>query len=128
MGPPFRLRIAWIVGQPKLCLNGHERLKRQLEKRGIAYEALGNGFLSYEDPPQLQKTCDELGPEQIERMFTKMAGGAAATGRRSAHRRGRRAWLRSWKGKSATRDQLHVTNTRFGESLSNMIVNTSALR
>jgi hypothetical protein len=117
---PFRLRIAWIVGQPKLCLNGHERLKRQLEKRGIAYEALDNGFLSYEDPPQLQKTCDELGPEPIERMFIKMAEGAAATGRRSALRRGRRVWLRSWKGKSATRDHMPVTSTCSGESLSNL--------
>jgi hypothetical protein len=38
----------------KLCLNGHEWAKRQLEKRKIAYEALDNGFLSCADPEKLQ--------------------------------------------------------------------------
>ncbi len=39
---------------PKLCLNGHEWAKRQLDKRGIVYEALDNGFLSCADPQELQ--------------------------------------------------------------------------
>ncbi len=53
----------------KLCLNGHEWVKRQLEKRGIGYEALDNGFLSCEDPKTLQEICDSLGPEEIDRLF-----------------------------------------------------------
>jgi hypothetical protein len=55
----------------KLCLNGHEWAKRQLDKMGIAYEALDNGFLSCADPKKLQGICDSLGPEQIDAVFRK---------------------------------------------------------
>ena len=55
----------------KLCLNGHEWAKRQLEKKGIAYEALDNGFLSCAEPERLQQLCDSLGPEDIDRVFRK---------------------------------------------------------
>ena len=55
----------------KLCLNGHEWAKRQLEKRNLAYEALDNGFLSCADPVKLQQVCDSLGAEDIDRVFRK---------------------------------------------------------
>jgi hypothetical protein len=55
----------------KLCINGHEWAKRQLEKRGIEYEALDKGFLSCAEPDKLQQTCDSLGPEHIDRLFRK---------------------------------------------------------
>ena len=55
----------------KLCLNGHEWAKRQLEKKGIAYEGLDNGFLSCAEPERLQQLCDSLGPEDIDRVFRK---------------------------------------------------------
>lgn len=58
----------WAI---KVCLNGHEWAKRQMEKKGIGYEALDNGFLSCADTEQLQKTCDSLGAEDIERLFRK---------------------------------------------------------
>ncbi len=70
-GPLFLKVCSYAPWGIKLCLNGHEWAKRQLEKRRIAYAALDNGFLSCEDPPQLQKICDRLGPEEIERMFQK---------------------------------------------------------
>jgi hypothetical protein len=54
-----------------LCLNGHEWAKRQLDKRRIAYEALDNGFLCCAEPAKLQKICDALGPEDVERVFRK---------------------------------------------------------
>jgi hypothetical protein len=38
--------------------------KRQLDKRGIGYEGLDNGFLSCAEPEKLQQICDSLGPEQ----------------------------------------------------------------
>ena len=53
----------------KLCLNGQEWAKRQLDQQGIASEALDNGFLSGADPETLQATCDALGPEDIDRLF-----------------------------------------------------------
>jgi hypothetical protein len=70
-GPLFIKVCSYAPWSVKLCLNGHEWAKRQLEKRGIAYEALDNGFLSCADPVKLQKICDSLGPEDIDRMFRK---------------------------------------------------------
>ena len=70
-GPLFIKVCSYAPWGTKLCLNGHEWAKRQLEKKHIAYEALDNGFLSCADPPKLQAICDSLGPEQIERVFQK---------------------------------------------------------
>ncbi len=50
---------------------GHEYLKCQLEKEGIAFEALDNGLLSCEDPQRAQRICDELSAEKIDRFFRK---------------------------------------------------------
>ncbi len=52
-----------------LWLNGHEWAKRQLEKAGIGYEALDNGFRSCEDPVALQKICDRLGSGAVKSFF-----------------------------------------------------------
>lgn len=60
--PPFNVRV-WI--------NGHEWAKRKLDHRGVAYEELDNGFSSCADPARLQRTCDALGPEDIDAFFRK---------------------------------------------------------
>jgi len=52
-----------------LWLNGHEWAKRQLEKSGIAYEALDNGFRTCSDAAALQKTCERLGPAAVQSFF-----------------------------------------------------------
>ena len=52
-----------------LWLNGHEWVKRQLEKAGIAYEALDNGFRSCADPEALQSICDRLGSGAMRSFF-----------------------------------------------------------
>ncbi|MGI8403468.1 MAG: hypothetical protein ACR2OE_01630, partial [Thermomicrobiales bacterium] len=70
-GPLFLKVCSYAPWGIKLCLNGHEWAKRQLEKRGISYEALDNGFLSCSDPNKLQEICDSLGPEQIDGLFRK---------------------------------------------------------
>jgi hypothetical protein len=70
-GPLFIKVCSYAPWGTKLCLNGHEWAKRQLEKRKIAYEALDNGFLSCAAPDKLQQICDSLGSEQIERVFQK---------------------------------------------------------
>jgi hypothetical protein len=49
-----------------IYLNGHEWAKRQLERAGIAYEALDNGFRSCEDPKALQRICDRLGSGAVK--------------------------------------------------------------
>jgi hypothetical protein len=73
-GPLFVKVCSYAPWSIKLCLNGHEWAKRQLDKRGIRYEALDNGFLSCAQPAKLQEICDSLGPEDIDRVFRKWLG------------------------------------------------------
>ena len=49
----------------------HEYTKRQLEKEGIAYQALDNGVLSCIDPQRLQQICDGLSAEKIDGLLRK---------------------------------------------------------
>jgi len=55
----------------KVCLNGHEWAKRQLQHQGIAFEALDNGFWKCADPERLQQTCDELAPPHIQEFLQR---------------------------------------------------------
>src|SRR5215469_16691531 len=70
-GPIFLKVCSYAPWSLKLCLNGHEWAKRQMQKQGVAFETLDNGFRSCADPQQLQQTCDRLGPEDIEQLFRK---------------------------------------------------------
>ena len=70
-GPLFLKVCSYAPWGIKLCLNGHEWAKRQLQRRGIGYEALDNGFLSCGEPEELQRICDALGPEDIDGVFRK---------------------------------------------------------
>ena len=54
-----------------LWLNGHEWAKRQLDKAGIGYEALDNGFRSCSNAAGLQKICDGLGPAAVQSFFAR---------------------------------------------------------
>ena len=49
-GPVFLKFCSYFPYNAKLCINGHEFLKRQLTNRGIAFEALDNGILRCDDP------------------------------------------------------------------------------
>ena len=73
-GPMFVKVCSYAPWSIKLCLNGHEWAKRQLDKRRIHYEALDNGFLSCSQPAKLQEICDSLGPEDMDRVFRKWLG------------------------------------------------------
>ena len=70
-GPFFIKLCSYFPYNGKLCLNGHEYVKRQLEKRGIPYEALDNGILSCAQPKRLQQICDSLSEHKIERLVRK---------------------------------------------------------
>jgi hypothetical protein len=70
-GPFFLKFCSYFPYNAKLCINGHEYIKRQLSRRGIAFEALDNGILSCEDPVALQKICDELSAEKIDALLRK---------------------------------------------------------
>src|ERR1700691_4848475 len=70
-GPFFIKFCSYFPYNAKLCINGHEYLKRQLAKRGVAFEALDNGVKSCADPKLMQRICDELSAGKIDRLLRK---------------------------------------------------------
>jgi hypothetical protein len=54
-----------------IWLNGHEWAKRQLEKAGVSYQALDNGFRACADPLLLQTVCDQLNSDAVESFFQR---------------------------------------------------------
>jgi len=70
-GPFFLKFCSYFPYGAKLCVNGHEYVKRQLTKEGIAYEALDNGILSCADPRRLQALCRQLTAERIDALARK---------------------------------------------------------
>jgi len=73
-GPTFWKTNAYAPFPIWLWLNGHEWAKRQMEKAGVAYEALDNGFPSCADPVYLQKRCDQLGTGAVRDFFWRWYG------------------------------------------------------
>ncbi len=70
-GPFFLKFCTYFPYNAKLCLNGHEYVKRQLAQRGIPYEALDNGVRACRDPRRLQQLCDGLSAEAIDALLRK---------------------------------------------------------
>ena len=70
-GPFFLKFCTYFPYNAKLCINGHEYVKRQLAKDGIPFEALDNGVLSCADPPRLQRLCDGLSAHKINALLRK---------------------------------------------------------
>jgi hypothetical protein len=70
-GPLFIKFCSYFPYAVKVCLNGHEWVKRQLAKEGIAFEALDNGVLSCANPKRLQELCDALDSAKIDAVFRK---------------------------------------------------------
>jgi hypothetical protein len=55
----------------KVCLNGHEWLKRQLSQRAIPYEPLDNGIRLSDDPARVQRIADTLDAAKIDAVVRK---------------------------------------------------------
>lgn len=70
-GPFFLKFCSYFPYNAKLCLNGHQYAKRQLERAGIAYQALDNGIRSCADPKRLQRICDSLSASKIDALLRK---------------------------------------------------------
>jgi hypothetical protein len=70
-GPAFLKMCGYAPYGLKLCLNGHEWLKRQLARRRIPYTPLDNGFLSCADPVRLQALADRLDHRAVEQFFRR---------------------------------------------------------
>jgi hypothetical protein len=70
-GPFFLKFCTYFPYNAKLCINGHEYVKRQLDKQGIPFEALDNGILSCADPKRLQQICNGLSAAKIDTLLRK---------------------------------------------------------
>lgn len=70
-GPFFLKFSSYFPYNAKLCINGHEWLKRQLALRAIGYEALDNGILSCEDPKRAQALAESLSAQKIDALLRK---------------------------------------------------------
>ena len=70
-GPFFLKFSTYFPYNAKLCINGHEYVKRQLAKEGSAFEPLDNGILACANPERLQQICDGLSAAKIEALLRK---------------------------------------------------------
>jgi hypothetical protein len=70
-GPLFIKFCSYFPYATKVCLNGHEWLKRQLTRRGIPYEPLDNGIQSSDDAARVQRIANELDAPKIDAVFRK---------------------------------------------------------
>jgi hypothetical protein len=70
-GPFFIKFCSYFPYTAKLCLNGHEYVKRQLQKRGIGFEALDNGLLRCEQLARAHRIAQGLSAGKIEAFFRK---------------------------------------------------------
>ena len=70
-GPFFIKFCSYFPYNGKLCINGHEYVKRQLVKEGIEFQPLDNGIASCVNPHRLQEICEGLCAEKIGALFAK---------------------------------------------------------
>jgi hypothetical protein len=74
-GPFFLKFCSYFPYNAKLCLNGHEYAKRQLDHAKIAYQALDNGVQTCGNPKRLQAICDGLSADKIDALLRKWLRG-----------------------------------------------------
>src|SRR3989449_9490562 len=70
-GPLFIKFCSYFPYAMKVCLNGHEWLKRQLTQRGIAYEPLDNGIRSTDEAARVQEIAHQLDATKIDAVVRK---------------------------------------------------------
>jgi hypothetical protein len=70
-GPLFIKFCSYFPYPAKLCLNGHEWLKRQLTQREVPFESLDNGIRSSHDGRRVQRIADSLDALKIDAVFRK---------------------------------------------------------
>lgn len=70
-GPGF-IKVTSLFPYPlKAWCNGHEWLKAQATKAGLAFKPLANGLASCSDPARLQRLANGLTPRKIQAFFDR---------------------------------------------------------
>ena len=70
-GPLFIKICSYFPYTIRVCLNGHEYLKQQLQQNGIDHEPLDNGIYSCENHDAMQKIANQLDAEKMEKVIEK---------------------------------------------------------
>jgi hypothetical protein len=70
-GPFFLKFCSYFPYNAKLCINGHEWRKRQLDLGGIDYAALDNGILCCAEPKRAQVLAERLSAAKIDALLRK---------------------------------------------------------
>ena len=73
-GPLFIKFCSYFPYTAKLCLNGHEWLKRQLTQRGIPFEPFDNGIRSSDEARRVQRIADTSTPSRSTPYFANGSG------------------------------------------------------
>jgi hypothetical protein len=73
-GPAFIKICGYAPFAIKICLNGHEWAKRQLQRQRLRFTALDNGFLRCATPDRLQTICNDLSEADVAAFFTRWQG------------------------------------------------------
>ena len=70
-GPSFIKTTAYAPFSVWVYLNGNEWAKRRAAERGIAFEALDNGFAACEDQAALADICSSLSASEVREFFDR---------------------------------------------------------
>ena len=70
-GPMFVKFCSYFPYTARLCVNGHEYVKRQLTKRGVAFEAADNSIRSCAEPALAQELADSLTAARLDNLLRK---------------------------------------------------------
>jgi hypothetical protein len=71
LGPLFLKFCTYFPYPAKLCLNGHEWLKRQLTRKRLRFEPLDNGIRACASPDRVQALAAQFDATTIETVFRK---------------------------------------------------------
>jgi hypothetical protein len=70
-GPSFIKICTFAPWGMRVWLNGHQWLRRQLERRRIAYQPLDNGVGATDDGAALERLCQRLSAAHLQRYFDR---------------------------------------------------------
>ena len=70
-GPSFIKLCSYAPFAGRVWLNGHEWVKRQLQKRGVPFTALDNCLLDAPDATNVQDVCDQLSASHVQAFFRR---------------------------------------------------------
>lgn len=70
-GPSFIRFCTYAPFGIRVWLNGHQWLRRQLQRAGLSYQPLDNGIAQVDDPAALDRLCARFTAAHVQRFFDR---------------------------------------------------------